>query len=182
MQTFCSSCAFALPPGARFCSRCGSENTLPAPTAPLRYQGVPLRDPLEGISGWLILIAISLVFTPFTIVRNAISIDLPALSHGTLGGSLGGLLFLVKDVAILSALILLNWLFYTKNRLFPKLMIAFHLGLLGIHVLEHVALAASLPQSAVRSLSRPVFGSLLSCAIWIPYLLISRRVKATFVH
>lgn len=154
----------------------------PAPTAPLLYLGIPLRDPLEGISGWLILIAISLVVTPLFVVRNAISIDLPVLGHGTLGGSLVGLLFLVKDVAILSALILLNWLFYTKKRIFPKLMIAFHLGVLGVHVLEHVADAALLPHSAVPSLSRPVFGSLLSCAIWIPYLLISRRVKATFAN
>jgi hypothetical protein len=153
-----------------------------APTAPLLYAGIPLRDPLEGISGWLILIAISLVITPLFEVRNAFSLDLPVLSHGTLGGALVGLLFLVKDVAILSALILLNWLFYTKKRIFPKLRIVFHLAMLGVHVLEHVAHAALLPQSAVPPLSQPVFGSLLSCAIWIPYLLISRRVKATFVH
>jgi len=180
MQTLCSTCAFGLPPGARFCPKCG--NVAPAPTAPLLYLGIPLRDPLEGISGWLILIAISLVLTPLIVVRNAISIHLPVLSHGTLWGSLAGLLFLVKDGVILSALILLNWLFYTKNRIFPKLMIAYHLGVLGVHVLEHVAHAALLPHSAVPFLSRPVFASLLSCAIWIPYLLISRRVKATFVH
>ena len=154
----------------------------PAPTARLPYLGIPLRDPLEGISGWLILIAISLVLTPLFVVRNAISIDLPVLSHGTLGRSLVGLLFLVKDVLLLSALILLNWLFYTKKRIFPRSMIAFELGVFGVHVLEHIAHAALLPQSAVPFLSRPVFGSLLSCAIWIPYLLISRRVKATFVH
>jgi hypothetical protein len=140
------------------------------------------NDRMEGISGWLILIAISLVLTPFFALRNAILIDLPILKHGTLGGSLVGLLFLLKDAAVLSALILLNWLFYTERRAFPKSVIAFHLGLLGVHVLEHVAHAALSPQLAVPYLSGPVFGSLLSCVIWIPYLLISRRVRATFVH
>jgi len=154
----------------------------PAPPAPLLYPGTTLQDPFEGISGWLILIGISLVLTMLFAVRNAISIDLPLVNHGTFGGSLVGLLFFLKDVAILSALVLLNWLFYTKKRIFPMSMIAFHLGVLVVHVLEHVAHATLLPHSAVPYLSRPVFGSLLSCAIWIPYLLISRRVKATFVR
>ena len=182
MQTLCFTCAFELPPGARFCPQCGSWNTTPAPTAPLLYQGMLLPDPLQGISGWLILIAISLILTPLVVARNAISTDLPVLSRGTLVGSLVGLLFLMKDMAVLSATIMLNWLFYSKRRIFPKLMIAFHLGMLGVHLLEHVARAALSPQSAVPLLSRPVLASLISCAVWIPYLLISRRVKATFVY
>ena len=182
MQSLCSNCTFGLPPGARFCSRCGSVIIAPAPSAASPYPGTQVRDPLEGIAGWLILVAIGLILTPLFVVRNVVSTVLPLLAHGTLGGSLVGLLFLVKDAGILSATILLNWLFYSKKRSFPSLMVSFHLGLLVLHILEHVAHAALSPQSAVPFLSRPVLGSLLSCAIWIPYLLLSRRVKATFVH
>jgi hypothetical protein len=179
----CPACALGNHPAARFCSRCGAAMIVaaPLPVANNIASFSPYAH-LEGISGWLILIAISLVSIPFFVVRNAILIDLPILKHGTVGGSLIGLLFLLKNATILFALVLLNWLFYTKNRVFPKSMIAFHLGMLGVHVLEHVAYAALSPQSAVPYLSRPVLSSILSCLIWISYLLISRRVKATFIR
>jgi len=155
-----------------------------APThlQPTNFPPLNPYDPLEGISGWLIVIAISLALTPFFVLRNATLVDLPVLTHRTTGYFLVGLLFILKDAVILSALVLLNWLFYTKRLVFPKLMIVFHLGLLGIHVLEHIAKAALSPELGVPYLSKPVFSSLVSCVIWIPYLLISRRVKATFVR
>lgn len=178
----CPNCELGNHPAARFCSRCGAAMVAPTPLPAANFPPLNPYVPLEGISGWLIVIAVSLALTPFFAMRNAILVDLPVLKHGTTGYFLVGLLFILKDAVILSALVLLNWLFYTKRLVFPKLMIMFHLGLLGIHVLEHIAKAALSPDLAVPYLSRPVLSSLVSCLIWIPYLLISRRVKATFVR
>lgn len=178
----CPACSFGNHPAARFCSRCGAAIGAPPHLPAANFAPPNPYVHLEGIAGWLIVMAISLCLTPLFVLRNAILTDLPILKHATLGASLVGLVFLFKNAVVFLSLILLNWLFYAKRRAFPKSMIAFELGLLGVHILEHIAKAALSPGLAVPYLSGPVFGSLLSCLIWIPYLLNSRRVKATFTR
>jgi len=182
----CPACFLEFRTAVRFCSRCGAALVV-RPQAPSLSKVYPIpfvaSPHLEGISGWLLLVAISLAITPYYVVRNAVRIDVPLLiDHGTLGAALVGSLFLLKNAVTLSFLTVLNWLFYRKKSVFPVAMIAFHVYVLIVHILEHIAHAALSPHSASPLISAPVLFSLISCVLWIPYLLLSRRVKATFVR
>jgi len=180
----CLACSIGLQPGSRFCPRCGSALLAFNPNGPLPRFSPPLHPSarLEGIGGWLIFMAVSLAVTPLFVARKIVHTDL-AVFHGggIIGASVVGSFFVLKDFVTLAALLLMNWLFYTRKQAFPRAMIGYFIWVIGTHLLEalmSVSLHISLHSSAwVRLFWSPIF----SAAIWVPYLLISRRVKATFV-
>jgi hypothetical protein len=203
----CQNCGAQLEEGAVVCAVCGQATDVPSlslsfasasaspPTvagseqqpAALLFSEVAVSADrgLTGIGGWLILPAIGLAIGPFVALFGL------AACFFLLFGSNGQELIankpgiepvivfeIVMDLVFVVALILLNVLFYTKRKAFPKLMIMFY-GLQFVLILaDHLMAAPFTPDSSPLTVIR----SFVICAIWIPYFLQSRRVKLTFVN
>ena len=150
----------------------------------------------KGLGGWLILVAIGLIVTPIKLGLLMINTFVPLFKDGTMqalttpgsehyhplwtlivgyemvGNSLFALCFIGLTV-----------LFFSRSRRFPRLYIvavlanlAFLLGdgLIGSQI---PALASSDNIESVGEIAK----SLVACCIWVPYMLVSKRVKNTFV-
>lgn len=164
----------------------------------------PLLDPdmaeryysLKGIGGWLLLIAFALCAGPIRIAHTVYS-NLYVFSPETWSylttPSAEGYHALWAPYLILGLLInetIIIWsvanilIFFKKRHFFPKLIIAF-LVFNAITMTADYIMATQI--EAIKSeLStediRDVVRTYISCFIWIPYFLISKRVKLTFVH
>ena len=152
---------------------------------------------LKGIGGWLILVTIGLVLTPFRIAIILFTTYVPIFTGETWSllttpGSaaynwvwkpillfelFGNLIFLIWAVVLLILL-------FAHKRIFPRMMIAFYVANLLFVGLDF-AVASGIPVVASQPDARSVvelIKSILVCAIWIPYFLISERVKTTFTE
>jgi hypothetical protein len=152
---------------------------------------------LVGIRGWLILIAIGIVVSPLRILVLVIPLYADIFKNGawelltTPGNELYHPLWspiIMGEIAI-NAIFIVGWIviaffFFLKKRVFPKLYIGMLLFTLSFIVLDAYAIKAVLPDDPVfdpdtlKELIRTLGASL----IWIPYMLISKRVRATFVN
>jgi hypothetical protein len=74
--------------------------------------------------------------------------------------------------------------YFPKRRTAPRLIIAYFVANLPVAVIQ-LLLVMQIPLLRERPLYQALGGlglGILSCLIWIPYFLWSRRVKGTFVH
>jgi len=160
-------------------------------TAPPESPG----HPLAGVGGWLILVGAGLVFSTLRLVIGIIKgsqsfspLTWRALTHpgGVSYNPLWGplLIFeLLGQLTMVVVAITALLLFVEKRRLFPRVFIGLlvfnALFVLADTVAVHLLHSGSAkPSDAVaRNLATVVIG----CGIWIPYMLRSRRAKATFV-
>jgi transglutaminase-like putative cysteine protease len=149
---------------------------------------------LEGIRGWLLLVAFGLIFRPFAYVK-AQAVLAPSIFNLETWQKLTHigqpayhpywmptLLFeLVFNSLIFIYSILLLALFFKRRAAWPRCYIGFFVitvcGLLIDYILgtQIPAAAVSLGDS-IKTLLQSVFAAL----IWVPYCLTSKRVKATF--
>jgi hypothetical protein len=151
---------------------------------------------LEGLEGWLILVGIGIFMFPIMALAKLIPIYSKMFSDGswkalmTQGTDSFHPLwtpFLISEIALNLGFILVfifaAYLFFSKKRNFPKC----YNGVLVLHpvfiLFDAIALKLILPNEPIID---PDTGIQLVLALanmsWIPYLLISRRVKATFVN
>ncbi|MCB1066387.1 MAG: DUF2569 domain-containing protein [Verrucomicrobiae bacterium] len=153
-------------------------------------------DP-EGIGGWLILPMLGFLTTPFMAAYNLIAVYFPMFSDGTwveltvkgkeayhhLWGPV-----LIYEMAgyvfFFFFAIVVNILFFMRNRALPNLAVALYLGNLAFVAIDQIyasripgVVLQDSPESA-NALIRAGIGTL----IWMPYFLVSRRVKNTFVN
>lgn len=156
----------------------------------------PLPKPtpeLQGIGGWLILpmlgIVLSLIVLPFVIYsQNAQVIE---YWHELTNPQSDSFIPLFKEliyfevlgnVILYAVLLFLCYVFFTKKMLTIKVYIFFQLFSLALTITD-ILLASSLLGIAVDASDiKDIFRGLIGCAIWIPYFLVSRRVKNTFVN
>jgi hypothetical protein len=183
MTCVCGNCAASVEEGATSCARCGTS--VPSPAAESYAPRFSTLSDLEGIGGWLILVAFGLGFAPLRSIRG-----IYATLHILYGseyqnwlsmhpGMAGLILFeAVTNTLFLFALVVLNYLFYRKKKEFPGLMITF-MALQSILLL--IDYAVVLHYNSRGSVTN-VAGAILGSAIWIPYYLRSERVKVTFVR
>jgi hypothetical protein len=167
------------------------------PSEPLVFAGTPesRNSGPSGLGGWLILVAIALLVTPLKLGFLLGTTFLPLLTDGTLQAltTPGSehyhpfwLPLIAFEVAANSIMLLgsigLAALFFMKSRRFPKLYIAFLVVNLAILVIDEILgsriplLASSDDLTSMKELSRAVF----SCCLWVPYMMVSKRVKNTF--
>ena len=152
---------------------------------------------LEGIGGWLILVAIGIITSPLRILILVIPLYADVFRNGswdlltTPGNAAYHPLWspiILGEIAI-NAVFIIGWItiaffFFLKKRTFPKLFIGMLLFTLAFIVLDAFAIKAVLPNDPVfdpdtlKELAR----ALIALLIWIPYMLVSKRVKATFVN
>lgn len=158
---------------------------------------VPVAEQYKSIGGWLILVAIGIVSGPFRLLFILLTIHGPVISQGTLAEltnpanpdyhPLFGPLFIFEVIVNVIFLIWsaanLYW-FFRRRSFFPKVYILFLIANLWIMILDHV-LENMIPFIAANydgSDLEDIFKAFVGAFIWIPYFLVSRRVKGTFIH
>lgn len=152
-------------------------------------------EDLRGIKGWLILVAIGVVISPFKIAFGATAAFMPLFQDGiwrvlvtpgteALHPFWMPLLSLeiTYNLAMFGVLIWLNVLFFSKHRWMPRLYITVLLTTLVFLPFDSFLVSLILDgepvwdDQTVQEFAR----SAIAAAIWIPYMLKSERVKATF--
>lgn len=150
----------------------------------------------KGLGGWLILPAIGLFVLPIQLAVSLNNDFLPIFQEGyweivTTPGSeayhhlwapliifeiAGNTFFLIFSIALI-------FLFFTRSYRFPTLFMLFIASNLLFVASDFVfadlipALAAEGDAESIKELTRSITGAI----IWIPYFLVSKRVKNTFV-
>lgn len=153
-------------------------------------------DAKSGIGGWLVLPLLGLLLTPLRIAYTLYNDMWPVFSEGywevlttptseayhrfwatlIIFEVIGNLVLILFTLAAL-------WFFLRKSRHAPLMMIiwlVFNLAFVAadFFLAELIpTLAEQSDPESVKELIRAVIGA----AIWIPYFLVSKRVKATFV-
>lgn len=95
---------------------------------------------------------------------------------------------LISEIAVntglIIALLYMIFLFFSKKRLFPKYYIGILLFTLVFMVADMLALKVVLPNEPMfdPETTKEFIRSIIGALIWIPYMLVSKRVKATFIQ
>lgn len=155
------------------------------------------NNELKGLNGWLILVGIGVVISPIRLLITLVPSYQPIFEDGTwealttVGSEsytpyFGSLLIgeMVFNAIMFAASIYLIYLFFSKHHLFPKLYIVIVMATLIFIPLDAwlvTQLFPSLPMFDTETTTE-FLRAVLVAAIWIPYMIISKRVKATFVE
>lgn len=153
-------------------------------------------DELRGLGGWLWFVAIGLVIQPFRILLYARTYYTPMFSEGSWevltspdsdmyhpwwGPLIVG--DMVSDVMLAVLWLYLLYLFFSKHRWFPRVYIASLLVTLILQVASGQFLLTMLPDEPMDpEATKDIVRTAFNCVIWIPYMLVSKRVKSTFVE
>lgn len=154
------------------------------------------REPY-GLGGWLILLGIGIVLSPFRLAAVIVQTYLPLFQDGTWGilttpssehyHALWAPLLsfeIAGNLAFLVTYSVLAFLFFRKSRFLPRIYIAATLLNLCFVVLDSWFASLVLPDEALvdADTAKEIARAALSSAIWVPYMLLSKRVKNTFVE
>lgn len=124
---------------------------------------------LEGLGRWLILIGIGLIISPFVDLFEIATTEADTLVDITINS-----LAVIVDCYLI-------YLFFAMKKFFPKLYIwVLILNLLA--VLSSAAMiefdGSILDSSTLKDIKRAIFAVI----VWVPYMIKSKRVKATFIR
>jgi hypothetical protein len=150
----------------------------------------------DKIGGWLILVAIGLIFAPIRLLVVLFKDLLPALSADTWSRLTtpgteayhplwAPLLFfeIIGNCLFILSPIIVAVFFFQRRRFVPRLIIVLLLANLVFVAIDYFAadlipfVAAQEDLGSLKELIR----ALIACAIWVPYFLVSKRAKGTFV-
>jgi hypothetical protein len=182
MTTSCANCSSPLSEGSTVCPNCGTAVAVypgvaeAAPTTVPIFKTIQDRSDLNGIGGWLILPAIGLVLTPIVNLGVIFGIDIPALNTGRYQNLIS--LEIIMNLVIGAAAVCLCILFFKKKAILPRCMVYYLVGNFILNLLDYFLAQGENLSPDPSDLGR----SIIAAAIWIPYFLSSRRVKATFVN
>lgn len=152
---------------------------------------------LEGIGGWLILVAIGIIVTPIRLIMLAMATYPEIFSTGvwealtTQGSEAYSPLWapiLVGEILINSGMLLvwlyMAYLFFSKKLAFPKWYIGLAVFSLVFIIADAFAIKLVMPSEPVfdPDTIKELMRSLFTVVVWVPYMLISKRVKITFVN
>lgn len=150
-----------------------------------------------AIGGWLILIAIGIVFTPIKVLilmmttYSEIFLSEAWGSLTTQGSDaynplwapiiIGEMLF---NGVIFFAYLYMAYLFFCKKSAFPKWYISVAVLSLIFIVADAFSLKLVIPDEPAfdSDTLKEFLRSLFIVVVWVPYMLISTRVKATFIN
>lgn len=151
---------------------------------------------LEGLRGWLILVGLGIILSPLRVITQIFPVYSEMFSKGswtvltTPGSEAYHPLWapiLYGEMAINGGLVLawvlVAFLFFSKKKAFPKWYIGILIFTLAFILIDALAIKAVLPNEPIfDAQTTKDFGrSLIVTLIWVPYMLVSKRVKATFV-
>ncbi len=152
---------------------------------------VQVNDPIKfldeqpgptGLGGWLILMGIGVVIGPLAVLF-AISQIVKAyqFASATPGLSVALTLELIMQIGFFVFGLYAAYLFFNKKAQFPKLQQILLIASVVAGVLD-TAIVSGIGISMQPSDIKEIAKSIIVCAIWIPYLRVSKRVKNTFVE
>ena len=148
----------------------------------------------SGLGGWLILVGLGVIISPFYIL-TVIPEFLPIFQDNMYdelvsAAPLFGLFLwteIVVNLIIFLGSIYLIFLFFAKKTFFPKFYIWFVFGSLAFVIVDAIVggmlFKEMLPDEpffdseTIKEIAR----GLITTIIWVPYMMVSKRVKATFV-
>jgi hypothetical protein len=173
-------------------------NPYAAPTSAI--EAAPAVQPVDGpvgLGGWLVLVAIGLFVTPVRLALFLSQTFLPIFRDGmwerltTPGPApyhpLWGPL-LIGEIAINSVFILLAiyllFLYFRRSWRFPRLYMTLLISSLVFIVADSFAVGIVAPSQGVMDPATiaEIGKSLIVAAIWVPYMIFSKRVRNTFVR
>ena len=150
----------------------------------------------QGLGGWLVLVAIGLIISPIRALLALFRDLLPIFTEGnwplltdpssSAYHPLWAPLLVfdgVSYIAIIAASIIALVLFLQRAPLFPRVMIALYLASLAIVATDFFA-ARLIPAVTTQEQAegtRQLLRAIGTCAVWVPYMLRSRRVRNTFI-
>lgn len=152
---------------------------------------------IEGLGGWLILVALGIIISPIKIISFLLPLKKDIFDSGfwematTPGSEFYNTLWkpiLLNEIGInillIAAWIYIAYLFFSKKKLFPKVYMSVMIFTLLFIILDAFAVKLVLPDEPIfdPETTKEVVQTLVACIIWIPYMLLSKRVKATFVN
>ena len=152
---------------------------------------------LKGLGGWLILVGLGVVLSPFVLVYAFGPMFYTIFTDGsfemltTPGTEVYHALwspFLITEALyntiMLFASIYLIYLFFSKHYLFPKVYIILVTISLIFIPLDSWAYTFILPDEPIfdPETMKQFLRTLGAAMIWIPYMLVSKRVRETFVE
>lgn len=155
------------------------------------------NNELNGLGGWLILVGIGVVIGPISLLLALIPAYQPIFEDGTWealttkGSEIYTPYFsslLVSEIAfntlLVGASVYLIYLFFSKHYLFPKLYICIMAASLIFIPLDAWLVVQVFPDEPMfdPETTQDFGRSILTALIWIPYMLLSKRVRATFVQ
>lgn len=148
---------------------------------------------LTGIGGWLILVAIRIVFKIvillffiiYAIKEVALSGVLESLSSENSPYYVPGFFVVywaevVINIAFLLVFCYLAYLFFTKNYKTPKVFITAEIAYLIFLIVDGVLSSIMFDFGTDSETVKDVIKTVVGCCIWVPYFLKSVRVKNTF--
>lgn len=152
---------------------------------------------LDGLSGWLILVGVSIILTPLVTIINTFPGYFAVLSKGYLGelmthGSnaydpvFASVLIgeMVTSVILIFLFGYVAYLFFTKKKSFPKWYIGILILTVILILVDSWGLSAFIPSHHFfnpNTLSEFI-QTLVWAVVWTPYMFLSKRVKATFTR
>ncbi len=168
-----------------------SSNVALSEISPPRPQGP------QGLGGWLILLGLGVALSPirmgvevFTTYANLVSSG----AWAALGSAESDHYIpfwqplLVVEMFINAALIV-AWIymasqFFMKKAKFPRLYTAVILFTIAFLLLDAWAFSFLMPGGEIfdPDTTKTIIRTVISALIWIPYLRVSKRVKATFIR
>lgn len=144
MPSFCKRCSLHIPDGISTCRMCGSSVLAPPPSPfdATFLSDQPPKISKPGFSKWLFFIGLSLIVAPATRILAIVHVEIPALFNEKSVARLArhpGLDKLIcfeigMNVALTLAALVLNVLFYRRNRYFPKSMLAYIVVILAYRI------------------------------------------------
>ena len=155
------------------------------------------KKDIEGLGGWLILVGFGILFSPLRSITLLFPIYKEIFTNGTWqilttpGTEVYSIFWapiLLGEVAINIMLVIIwiyiAYLFFTKKKLFPKMYIGIMLFSLIFIIVDAFAIQIVLPDEPIfdKDTLKELFRSILAISIWVPYMLVSKRVKATFIN
>lgn len=147
----------------------------------------PTASATAGIAGWMVLPVLqalmSLPVLIFVIVEWADSVgdraSFDAISATTRGLVIATLLLVG---AMIPAAITQLALLFRKRSSFPLTFILMKAGYIALGLLSVIIVARGTDSKATHQGIGELIGTVFSAAIWIAYVLVSERVRATFVR
>lgn len=174
----------------------------PAPRGPLQLGEEPLQfatTPTQrnagpvGLGGWLILVGFGVCMTPLRLSAEVAQVFGPVLRDGGWRMLFDGerelmLRLLVWFELIANAILIVGsvvmiCLFFMRSHWFPRVFIGFIAASFAVLVLDIVlagqvtSLDGGFQAEDARGLTR----ALIYAGVWVPYMLVSKRVRNTFV-
>lgn len=151
---------------------------------------------LEGLGGLLMLVGLGIVFSPILMIVQTYPVYSEMFSNGswevlTTPGSRAYNPFwapiLICEITINIALFItwlfVAFLFFSKKKIFPRVYIGVLLFTLVFLLVDAFSIKLVLPNEPVfdPDTSKNIIRSLVVTLVWVPYMFMSKRVKATFV-